>query len=120
MERKPLYWIASSLEDLKKFPDDVQDDIGHALDIAQSGDKHPSSKPLKGIGSGVYEIVENYNTDTYRAVYTVHFEDAVYVLHCFQKKSKKGIQTPKQEIDLIKKRLLRAIDEYKAMKGETL
>jgi len=105
MDRKPLYWITSSHKDLKKFPVDVQADIGTALRFAQEGEKSSSAKPLKGLGSGVYEIVDNYNTDTYRAVYTVHFEDAVYVLHCFQKKSKSGIATPKKDVEIIHARL---------------
>lgn len=88
------------------MPEDVQDVFGFALFMAQSGGKHPDAKPMKGFtGAGVLEIVEDYNSDTYRAVYTVRFADAVYVLHVFQKKSKKGIATPQEEIDKIKVRL---------------
>lgn len=94
---------------LRDFPDDVQDVIGFALYLAQLGDKHPSAKPLKGFaGAGVLEIVEDFDGDTYRAVYTVKFQDAIYVLHTFQKKSKSGIKTPKHELDLIENRLTAA------------
>ncbi len=110
---KPLLWIRSSHKDLLTFPEEVIDTIGHALGLAQNGEKFHDAKPLKGLGSGVLEVIEDYNTDTYRAVYTVQFEKAVYVLHCFQKKSKSGISTPKQEIELIKKRLKEAEADYK-------
>ncbi|MBI3707608.1 MAG: type II toxin-antitoxin system RelE/ParE family toxin [Proteobacteria bacterium] len=103
---KPLRWVGSSKEDLRRFPRAVQRDIGFALYFAQRGDKHASAKPLKGFhGAGVLEIVENYGHATYRAVYTVRLADAVYVLHVFQKKSKTGIATPKPEMDLIHTRL---------------
>ena len=103
---KPLEWIASSRKDLKAMPDEVQDNVGYALLLAQLGEKHDDTKPLKGFkGAGVLEIVDNFDGDTYRAVYTVKFEFAVYVLHVFQKKSKSGIATPKQEIELIENRL---------------
>ena len=111
--RKPLFWIGSTKRDLKTFPDEVQDMMGHALDIAQQGKKHQDAKPLVGFGgAGVLEIVEDYAGDTYRAVYTVRFIGAVYALHAFQKKSKKGIETPKQEIDLIRSRLKKAEAHY--------
>jgi len=111
--RKPLFWIGSTRRDLKTFPDEVQDMMGHALDIAQQGKKHQDAKPLVGFGgAGVLEIVEDYAGDTYRAVYTVRFIGAVYALHAFQKKSKKGIETPKQEIDLIRSRLKKAEAHY--------
>ena len=88
------------------MPEEVQDTFGFALYMAQCGGKHPDAKPLKGFsGAGVLEIVEDYSSDTYRAVYTVRFADAVYVLHVFQKKSKKGITTPQEEIARIKARL---------------
>ena len=87
--------------------------MGHALDIAQQGKKHQDAKPLVGFGgAGVLEIVEDYAGDTYRAVYTVRFIGAVYALHAFQKKSKKGIETPKQEMDLIRRRLKKAEAHY--------
>ena len=111
--RKPLFWIGSTKRDLKTFPDEVQDMMGHALDIAQQGKKHQDAKPLAGFGgAGVLEIVEDYAGDTYRAVYTVRFIGAVYALHAFQKKSKKGIETPKQEMDLIRSRLKKAEAHY--------
>ncbi|MFZ0942890.1 MAG: type II toxin-antitoxin system RelE/ParE family toxin [Syntrophobacteraceae bacterium] len=91
---------------MKAMPEDVQDTFGFALYLAQLVEKHPGAKPMKGFtGAGVLEIVEDYSSDTYRAVYTVRFADAVYVLHVFQKKSKHGIATPKEEIEKIKARL---------------
>jgi phage-related protein len=103
---KPIVWVGSSLEDLWDFPPAVQREIGFALRRAQDGGKHPDAKPLKGFGgASVMEIVEDRDGDTYRAVYTVRFADAVYVLHVFQKKSKKKIATPKHEMDLIRVRL---------------
>ena len=110
---KPVEWIGSSLNDLKEFPDEVQQVVGYALYIAQCGDKHPAAKPLKGFkGAGVVEVVEDFDGDTYRAVYTIKFADVVYVLHSFQKKSKQGIATPKQDMDLIEARLKRAKEHY--------
>jgi phage-related protein len=110
---KPVEWIGSSLNDLKDFPNEVQQVVGYALYIAQCGDKYPSAKPLKGFkGAGVVEVVEDFDGDTYRAVYTIKFADVVYVLHSFQKKSKQGIATPKQDIDLIEARLKRAKEHY--------
>ena len=103
---KPLYWVASSKKDLLKMPDEVQDVFGYALHQAQVGNKSVQAKPLKGFGSaGVLEVVEDLHGDTYRAVYTVKFANAVYVLHCFQKKSTKGIETPKPDVDKIRERL---------------
>jgi phage-related protein len=101
---KPVVWVGSSLEDFKEFPREVQREIGYALYQAQIGEKHHKTKPLKGF-SGVWEIRSDYATDTYRAVYATRIGDKIYVLHCFQKKSKRGISTPKKEIDLIRKRL---------------
>jgi phage-related protein len=109
---KPIAWVGSSKADLKTFPADVQDEIGHALLQAQVGGKHASAKPLKGFGGGsVLEIVENRAGNTYRTVYTVRLADSIYVLHAFQKKSKSGIKTPKKDIDLIKARL-KAAEEH--------
>jgi phage-related protein len=111
---KSIVWIGSSRRDLKSFPAEVKDVMGYALYQAQVGSKAPSAKPLAGFGgAGVLEIVEDHQTDTYRAVYTVKFSDLVYVLHAFQKKSKKGIATPKPEMDLIKRRLRVAEEDYK-------
>ena len=105
-EMKSLKWVGSSDEDLQEFPSAVQRKIGYALYFAQIGDKHPTAKPLKGKAlSGVMEIRSNYDKNTYRAVYTTKIGDKIYVLHTFQKKSKRGIETPQTEIDLIKRRL---------------
>lgn len=111
---KGIVWIGSSRRDLKSFPAEVKDVMGYALYQAQVGRKAPSAKPLTGFGgAGVLEIVEDHKTNTYRAVYTVKFSELVYVLHAFQKKSKKGIATPKPDIDLIKRRLKVAEEDYK-------
>jgi phage-related protein len=114
---KPLYWIGSSRKDLLSFPEDVRIHLGAALGVAQFGGKHPNAKPWKGDGAGVLEIVEDHRGDTYRAVYTVRFEGAVYVLHTFQKKSKSGIKTPKTDQDLIASRLKDAERDYKERHG---
>lgn len=103
---KPLYWVGSSKKDLQSLPEEVQDVFGYALHLAQAGGKHSQTKPLRGFGgAGVLEVVEDFLTDTYRAVYTVKFGDVVYVLHAFQKKSSAGIATPKPDIDKIRERL---------------
>lgn len=103
---KPLHWVGSSKRDLLSLPEPVVDLFGFALYLAQDGRKHEQAKPLRGFGSaGVLEVVENWNRSTYRAVYTVRFQRAVFVLHVFQKKSQRGAATPKAEIDLIRERL---------------
>ncbi len=113
--RKPLKWIASAKRDLDAMPDDVKDVFGHAIDLAQAGGKHPDAKVLSGFGSaGILEVVEDHQGDTYRAVYTVKFAGWVYVLHCFQKKSKSGIATPKPDMDLITTRLKAAKQDFEA------
>ena len=113
-EPKPLEWVSSSKKDLIDLPKEVRIAFGVALFRVQCGAKPMNAKPLKGFGgAGVLEIVENLDGDTYRAVYTVRFAEVVYVLHVFQKKSKSGIATPKQEIDLIKSRLALAEDKYR-------
>jgi phage-related protein len=108
-EQRPLIFIGSSRKDLCEFPEDVRRSMGHALRIAQSGGKHPDAKPLTGekdfTGAGVLEAVEDWQGDTYRAVYTVRFRERVYLLHAFQKKSKQGIKTSQHDIDVIKSRL---------------
>lgn len=110
---KSVEWIAGSLDDLRDFPEDVQQAVGYAIYRAQCGEKHPNAKPLKGFkGASVLEIVQDFDGDTYRAVYTVKFEEVVYVLHAFQKKSKRGIETSKQDIELIEARLKRAKEHY--------
>jgi phage-related protein len=103
---KPIEWIGSSHKDLMGLPADVRRFFGFALSLAQAGDKHDSAKVLKGFGgAGVIEVVEDDAGGTYRAVYTVKFAEAVFVLHCFQKKSKRGIATPKEDMDIINARL---------------
>lgn len=113
MAIKPIIWIASSKDDLVSLPDEVQGEIGYALYQAQKGEKSDKAKPFKGFGSAaVLEIVESNVGGTYRAVYTVKFKEAVAVLHVFQKKSKQGIATPKQDVNLIKSRFKTAEQEY--------
>ena len=103
---KPLEWVGSSYKDLMALPTGVRQFFGFALSLAQAGDKHDAAKVLKGLGgAGVLEVVENDSGGTYRAVYTVKFAEAVFVLHCFQKKSKRGIATPKEDMDTIHARL---------------
>lgn len=111
---KPLHWVASAKKDYLSFPTEVQDDMGYALGLAQLGAKHPNAKPWKGEGAGVLEIVEDHRGDTYRAVYTVRFADAVYVLHAFQKKSKSGIRTDQTDVKLIAERLRRAQIDFES------
>lgn len=116
---KRLVWIGSSLRDLRNFPDEVQDVLGYALYQAQIGLRAPSAKVLSGFGSaGVVELVDDHQGNTYRAVYTLMFAEAVYVLHAFQKKSKRGIATPKADIDLVTSRLKTA-EEYSKVHGPT-
>jgi len=112
---KPVRWVGSARADLQEFPDEVRTDVGFALWISQQGGRAPQAKALKGIVSGatVLEIVERHDGDTYRVVYTVRFADAVYVLHAFQKKSKRGTKTPKHEIELIRDRLAAAEAHYR-------
>ena len=105
-DEKPLFWIGSARKDLLAMPKAVQREFGFALHLAQIGARHPSAKVLKGFGSAsVLEVVEDFATDTYRAVYTVRFAEAVFVLHCFKKKSTKGSETPRPDMELIRKRL---------------
>jgi phage-related protein len=104
---------------LLAFPEAVKDGIGTALSIAQFGGKHPAAKPWKGAGSGVLEVVEDHDGNTYRAVYTVRFRSAVYVSHCFQKKSRRGIQTPKTDVELVSWRLRMARQDYEDRHGNT-
>ncbi len=114
---KPLRWIGKTLDALKRMPEKVKDEVGFALHEAQKGNKALGVKPMKGFtGAGVLEIVSNCDGDTYRAVYTVKFKEAVYVLHVFQKKSKRGRATPKLEMELIKQRLKEAQRDYEGLK----
>ena len=111
---RPCIFIGSSRDDLKGFPASVRGEIGHALHEAQLGGEAVSAKALKGFGGrGVLEIVEDFDGDTYRAVYTVRFAGVIYVLHAFQKKSKRGIATPKQHIALVTRRLRIAQEDYR-------
>jgi phage-related protein len=110
---KPVRWVGSSKEDLREFPAEVRRRVGGALWDAQLGRKAPYVKPLKGFsGASVLEIVDDFDGDTFRAVYTVRFAHAVYVLHAFQKKSRRGIATPRAELGLIAQRLKRAKEDY--------
>jgi len=109
---RPLLWVASSKRDYWEFPARVQDNFGFELFLAQTGQHPPSAKPLRGLGSGTVELVDDFDGDTYRAVYTVRFGDAVYVLHAFKKKSKRGIKTPQGDIELVKRRLKNAEQDH--------
>ena len=106
ISEKPLFWIGSSKRDLMALPVGVRKFFGHALNFAQEGEQHAAAKVLNGFGgAGVLELVEDDAGGTYRAVYTVKFQEAVFVLHCFQKKSKRGISTPQKEMEIIHARL---------------
>jgi len=107
---KPVLWVGDSLDTLRLFPSGVQDHIGYALELAQRGMKHRSAKPLRGLDA--VEIVSDFDSDTFRAVYTVKLAGIVYVLHCFQKKSKRGIATPRTDIELIRRRFQSAKEDY--------
>jgi phage-related protein len=109
---KPLHWVGSSLKDMTRFPLDVQRSIGFALSAAQYGGKHPSTKPWKGEGPGVFEVVNDHDGDAFRAIYTVRFANAVYVLHAFQKKSPRGVATRQSDINLVRERLKLAQRNY--------
>ena len=117
--RKPVKWVSSAKRDLDAMPDDVKDVFGHAIDLAQAGGKHQDAKVMTGFGSaGVLEVVEDHQGDTYRAVYTVKFAGWVYVLHCFQRKSKSGIATPKPDMDLINTRLKAAKQDFEVWQAK--
>ncbi len=106
LPEKQLVWLGSSKKDLLALPVAIRKFFGHVLDIAQHGERHEAAKVLKGFGgAGVLEIIEDDSNGTYRAVYTVQFAEAVFVLHAFQKKSKRGIETPKTEMEIIRQRL---------------
>src|SRR5260370_35535915 len=115
---KPLFWTGSSKDDLLSLPVAVIAEIGTALSVAQFGGKHPNAKPWRGEGPGVFEVVEDHRADTYRAVYTVKFGRAVYVLHAFQKKSPSGIKTARKDVELIARRLNEARADYKVRYGQ--
>jgi phage-related protein len=115
---KPLDWVGSSKKDFLGFPERVKDEMGNALGLAQFGGKHPSAKTWKGQGPGVFELVEDYDGNTYRAVYTVRFRETLYVLHAFQKKSPRGIKTAQVDVDLVKRRLKIAQQDYEVRYGK--
>jgi phage-related protein len=115
---KPLLWVGSSKEDVSGFPGSARREIGYALYLAQIGMKAVKVKPLKGFGgTGVLEVMAQHQGNAYRAVYTVKFAEAVFVLHAFMKKSKKGIATPRADTELIKQRLKAAAEEYERLYG---
>ncbi len=117
--QKPAIWIGSSKSDLREFPADVRRVMGVAINDAQHGDEHPAAKALRGFGGrSVLEVVDDFDGDTYRAVYAVRFAGAVYVLHCFQKKSKRGRETPKHDIEVIRTRLKAAEAHYREVFGK--
>ncbi|BAY23804.1 hypothetical protein NIES2100_35960 [Calothrix sp. NIES-2100] len=110
---RPIVWMGDSRKNIREFPEQVRASVGYALQLVQAGETPIDAKPFKGIGSGVYEIVKRYDTDTYRVVYAVKIGEKIYVLHAFQKKSKRGIKTPQSDIDLIKKRYQDALEREK-------
>jgi phage-related protein len=106
---KPVIWVGASRKDFREFPEPVQDHMGYALYVAQRGGKHRDTKAMTGFGgAGVVEVVKDYRGETFRAVYTLLYAGAVYVLHAFQKKSKTGAETPRRDIELIHQRLREA------------
>ena len=116
---KELRWVASSRDDLLAFPPTAVREIGHGLYLAQLGSKHKDAKPLKGFGdAGVLEVVEDFDGDTFRAVYTVRFAEVIFLLHAFQKKSKSGIATPPKEMEKVRSRLKLAAAEYEKWRKE--
>lgn len=117
-ELRPVFWTGSSREVLKTFPVKVRDRMGYALYLAQLGRKHRDAKVFKNLGSGVLEIVTRHDGDTYRAVYTVHWPEAVYVLHAFQKKARQGRKTPRHDVELIRQRLKAAKRHYEINYGK--
>jgi phage-related protein len=115
---RPLLWVASSKRDYDQFPARVQETMGFELFLAQTGQHPPSAKLLRGLGTGTVELIEDFAGETYRAVYTVRFSAAVYVLHAFKKKSKRGGKTPQSDIDLIRRRLTEAARDYAQRHGK--
>lgn len=110
---KAIVWLGSSKKDLGEFPEEVEDDVGYSLFEAQQGKMPQDAKAPQGFaGASVLEIISNFDTDAFRAVYTVEFEEAIYVLHCFQKKSKRGNETPQKDEDMIERRFKAAREEH--------
>jgi phage-related protein len=116
---RPIDWVGGAKKDFLSFPAVVIDEMGHALGVAQLGGKHTSAKPWRGEGPGVFELVEDHDGDTYRAVYTVRFRQVIYVLHAFQKKSPRAIKTALTDVELVRKRLKTAQEDYKARFGKS-
>ncbi len=114
---KPLHWVGSAKRDLLALPPPVVSALGYALGLAQFGGTHPAAKPWKGQGPGTFELVEDHDGNTFRAVYTVRFARAIYVLHVFQKKSPKGIATAQRDVATISRRLKAARDDYRQHYG---
>lgn len=118
-QEKPLVWVGSGKKDLMAFPVGVRKFFGHAFDFAQRGDRHDAAKVRKGFGgAGVLEVVEDGIGSTYRAVYTIKFEEAVFVLHCFQKKSKRGVATPKEDMGVVRALLKAAVVLAKELRND--
>lgn len=117
-DEKPLHWVGSSKRDLLAFPGRVVDNVGYALGVVQFGGHPPSAKPWKGLGPGVLEIVASDASGTFRAVYTIRFRKAIYVLHAFQKKSPSGKRTARYDVDLIAERLQAAKTDYEQRYGK--
>jgi len=117
-KERPLHWVGSAKRDLLDFPDEVIDEFGYSLGAVQLGGQPPAAKPWKGEGPGVFELVEDARGDTYRVAYTVRFAKAIYVLHCFQKKSPSGIRTARTDVELIHERLKLARDDYEVRYGK--
>jgi phage-related protein len=115
---RPLDWVGSSKQDFLAFPKPVRREIGNALGLAQFGGKHPKAKPWKGEGPGMFEVVDDFDGSTYRAVYTVRFRQVVYVLHAFQKKSPRGRKTARTDVELIARRLKVARQDYEDSYGK--
>lgn len=116
---RPLDWVGSAKRDFLTFPEPVQNELGNALGLAQFGGTHPTAKAWKGEGPGVFEVMDDHDGNTYRAVYTVRFREVVYVRHAFQKKSPKGIKTARTDIALIARRLKAAQQDYEARYATT-
>lgn len=110
--RRPLFWEGDAKKVFKTFPVSVQKDLGVALFLAQIGGLAPSAKPWKGLGSGIFELVDDHRGDTYRAVYLVRIADSIHVLHAFQKKSKTGVKTSRTDTELIERRLKQVLQRY--------
>jgi phage-related protein len=115
---RPLHWVGSAKKDLLAFPEEVIDDFGYALSLIQQGGVPLSAKPWKGEGPGVFELIEDHRGDTFRLAYTVRFDDAVYVLHCFQKKSPSGLRTARTDVEIIHRRLRMARADYEVRYGK--